>query len=305
MAVHRIRIAKTAVRFCLSPLINEIIKIMFISIEIGGTNTRIGSSKNLKDIKEYRIFSTQKDFNLGIKKIIKIIEEMALQSQIKGLAIGLPGIVDKKKHKLIKSPHLKKWINKPIFDILSKKFKCPIFIQNDTALAGLGEAVFGAGKKYEIIAYLAIGTGVGGVRIVNKQIDQSAQGFEPGHQIVKLGGNYLISCGQKGCLESYVSKKSFYQRYKIKPENCNNIKIWQEFAKNLSQGVINTIVFWSPHIVIIGGGFCKREKMLFDPLRLFVKQNLLVLKPPLIVKSRLEDKAGVYGGFSYLKTHLK
>ncbi len=278
---------------------------MFISIEIGGTNTRMASTKNLKDIKECRIFSTQHNFNLGIKKITDTIEEIAPQSQIKGIAFGLPGIIDEKTHKLIKSPHLKGWINKPTFEVLSKKFKCPVFIKNDTDLAGLGEAVFGAGKKYKIVAYLAIGTGVGGTRIINKQIDQFAQGFEPGHQIVKLNGKRLTSCSQKGCLESYVSGKTFYQRYKVKPKNCNNIKIWQNFAKNFSQGVINTIVFWSPHAVIIGGSFAKKGGIFLTPLKKFVKQNLLVLKTPPILKSHLGDKSGVYGGFYFLKTHIK
>jgi len=278
---------------------------MFISIDVGSTNTRVAASKNLKDIKGYRTFSTQHNFNKGIKKIIDTIEEMAPQSQIKGIAFGLPGIINSKTHKLIKSPNLKEWINKPTYELLSKKFKCPVFIQNDTDLAGLGEAVFGAGKEYKIVAYLAIGTGIGGTRIVNKQIDPFAQGFEPGHQIVRLNGKRLTSCGQKGCLESYVSGKTFYQRYKIEPKICNNIKIWQNFAKNFSQGVINTIVFWSPHVVVVGGSFAKKGEIFFTPLRKFVKQNLLVLKTPLILKSRLGDKSGVYGGFYFLKIHIK
>jgi len=278
---------------------------MFISIDIGGTNTRIAASKNLKDIKEYQIFPTQHNFNLGIKKIIDTIEEMAQQNQIKGIILGLPGIIDKKKHKLIRSPNLKNWINKSISELLSKKFKCLIFLQNDTDLAGLGEAVFGAGKKYKIVAYLAIGTGIGGTRIINKQIAPFAQGFEPGHQIVRLNGKSLIGCNQRGCLESYVSGKTFYQRYKVNPQTCNNVKTWQNFARNFSQGVINTIVFWSPHVVIIGGSFAKKGGIFFTPLKKFVKQNLLVFDTPPILKGRLGDKSGVYGGFHFLKTHIK
>ena len=275
---------------------------MFISIDVGGTNTRLATSKNLKNIKEYRIFPTQKNFNLGIKKIINAIEEMALQSQIKTFAIGLPGVIDKEKQKLLKAPNLKNWDNKPITKLLSKKFKCPVFIENDTSLAGLGEAVFGAGKKYKIIAYLALGTGLGGVRIVNQQIDQSSQGFEPGHQIIKTNGK-KCSCGQKGCLEAYLTSKAFYQKYKIKPENCTNPKIWANFSQNLGQGLVNIISLWSPNIVIIGGGFSRKGEMLLKPLRIFLKQNLQILNPPLIIKSVLEDKSGIYGGFHYIKTH--
>ncbi|MBU4512074.1 ROK family protein, partial [Patescibacteria group bacterium] len=99
---------------------------MFISIDVGGTNTRLAISKNLKDIKEYRIFSTQKNFNLGIKKITDNIKEMTLQSQIKAIVVGLPGVIDREKQKLLKSPNLKNWGSKPITKLLSKKFKCPV-----------------------------------------------------------------------------------------------------------------------------------------------------------------------------------
>ncbi|MBU4369550.1 ROK family protein [Patescibacteria group bacterium] len=277
---------------------------MFISIDVGGTNTRLASTKNLKDIKEYRTFSTPKDFSLGIKKITNAIEEMALQSQIKAIIIGLPGVIDREKQKLVKAPNLKNWVNKPIVDLLSKKFKCRTLLENDTALGGLGEAVFGAGKKYQIIAYLTLGTGLGGARIVNKKIDQSAQGFEPGHQIVKINGKQC-SCGQKGCLEAYISSKAFYQKYKTKPESCTNTKIWAEFSQKFGQGLVNVIALWSPNIVIIGGGFSKKGEMLFNLLKKFVKQNLRIFKTPPIVKSTLCDKSGIYGGFYYLKTHIK
>ena len=71
------------------------------------------------------------------------------------------------------------------------------------ALGGLGEANFGQYKDEKIIAYIAIGTGVGGVRIVDSQIDRNSQGFEPGHQIIVIGGKDC-HCGGKGHFEAYV-----------------------------------------------------------------------------------------------------
>src|SRR4030066_415253 len=51
------------------------------------------------------------------------------------------------------------------------------------------EKVKGAGKGFNIVAFLTIGTGVGGARIVGGKPDANVFGFEPGHQIIDLGGN--------------------------------------------------------------------------------------------------------------------
>lgn len=274
---------------------------MFIAIDIGGTSTRVASSKNLKTIAKIEKFSTEKDFDLAIKKMTESIRKLCLKSKIQAIVIGLPGVINKKTKKLVKAPNLKTWINKSIANLLSKKFNCPVFVENDTALGGLGEAVFGAGRKYQIIAYIAIGTGFGGVRIVNRQIDRSAQGFEPGHQILKPNGKYWSSCKQKGCLESLVSGTAFYKKYKIRPEDCKNSRVWNDFSKNLAQGLINVIALWSPNIVIISGGFSERSHLFLNQTKEYVKKNLLIFKPPPIVKSKLGDNSGLYGGLHYLK----
>lgn len=278
---------------------------MYITIDIGGTTTRIAISKDLKSIKKIYRFSTIKIFDQAIKKITKSIEEISKKDKIQAIIIGLPGTIDKKTKKIINAPNLKTWENKPIGAILSKKFNCEVFIENDTALGGLGEALFGAGKQYQIVAYIAIGTGLGGVRIVNKQIDKSTRGFEPGHQIINIKGKKWSTCGQRGCLESYVSGKAFYKNYKIRPEKCKSLKIWNNFSKNLAQGIINIITLWSPDIIIIGGGFSERTDFFLKTLKQYVKKNLLIFKPPQIIKSKLGDSANLYGGLKILKTRLK
>ena len=273
---------------------------MFITIDIGAANTRIAGSKNLKTIFELKKFPTEKNFDSGIKKIHTNIQKIARNNKIKAIVVGMAGIHDKKDGKVLVSPNLPSWVNKPIVAGLKKTYHCRVFLENDTDLGGLGEAVFGAGKKYKIIAYYAIGTGLGGVRILNKQIDISAQGFEPGHQIININGKKWPWCGQKGCLESYVSGKAFYKKYKIRPEQCKNQKIWQDFSKYLAQGVINAITLWSPNIVIIGGGLSKKSHLFLKPLKKQVRKNLLIFKSPPIIKSALGDKSGLYGGLHYL-----
>src|SRR6185436_9338463 len=55
---------------------------------------------------------------------------------------------------------------------LNKLFNCPVYLENDAALCGLGEASVGAGQGSKIMVYLTISTGVGGARIVGGKIDR-------------------------------------------------------------------------------------------------------------------------------------
>ncbi len=278
---------------------------MFIVIDIGGTNTRVAGSKNLKTAFRKREFPTPKNFLLGLMKISETIENLSQNKKIKAIALGLPGVIDRKTGQLLKAPNLKNWVKQPIKNLISQEFRCPVFIANDVELSGLGEAAFGAGRKYRLIAYVAIGTGLGGIKIIDKEIDKSTQGFEPGHQIIKLNGPFWPPCGQNGCLESYVGGRAFAQKYKIKPENCSNPKIWTDWSQKLGQGLINIIVLWSPQIIIIGGGFTKKSGLFLKPLKKFINRNLLIFKTPLIVKGALGDRAGVYGGFYLIKKVFK
>ncbi|MDA2921818.1 ROK family protein [Patescibacteria group bacterium AH-259-L07] len=275
---------------------------MYILLDIGGTSTRVASSKNLKTIAKIEKFPTEKNFTPGIEKVHMSIKKIAQDNKITAIVLGIAGIHDKKAGKILASPNLHSWVNKPIVANLKKTYHCPVFLENDTDLGGLGEAVFGAGKKYTIVGYYAIGTGLGGVRIVNKRIDISSQGFEPGHQIIKPDGKKWPPCGQVGCLESLVSGTAFYKNYGIQPENCKNKKIWNDFSKYLAQGIINALVLWSPDIFIIGGGFSERSRLFLNQTKEYVKKNLLVFKSLPIIKSKLGDKAGLYGGLHFLKT---
>jgi glucokinase len=277
----------------------------FIVADIGGTNTRLAGANNFSSLKNIQKFPTEKNYLQGINKLKQEIKKLSGNKKIQGLVLGLPGIIDSSQKTLTQAPNLKNWTRKPLTMSLSKTFNCPVFLKNDTDLAGLGEAIKGAGKNKKIVAYLSLGTGVGGTRIVNQKIDQNTQGFEPGHQIIKMDGQWWPSCKQKGCLESYVSGKAFFQKYKIKPENCHQQKIWQKYVKELTPGLINLTVLWSPQIIIIGGGIAQQGQNLIKMIKQNLKQDLKIFKPPLVVQAQLGDQSGLYGGLLFLKNQIK
>jgi glucokinase len=71
----------------------------------------------------------------------------------------------------------------------------------------VGERIFGAGRELESFALVAIGTGLGGGIIANRQLIAGATytAAELGHLSLDPDGGRLCACGLRGCVETVVS----------------------------------------------------------------------------------------------------
>ena len=268
--------------------------------DIGGTHIRIGVAKTFDTLDNSVIVHTPQDFFEGMDVLIKNIQELAKGEKITAVAGGIAGPLDSPKNMLVSSPNLPLWVGKPITATISEKLKAPVFLQNDAAMGGLGEAVYGAGKGKSIVAYLAVGTGVGGVRIVDGKIDMNVNGFEPGHQIIVIDGKE-DACGPKGHLEAYISGKALKALHGKAPEDIVDSAVWHEVARFLAIGLNNTIVHWSPDVVVLTGSVG-----LHIPLDVVTEylSTLMTIFPtlPQIVYGTLAKLSGLYGSLQYLKT---
>ncbi len=162
---------------------------MYLVFDIGGTNMRIAVSKDGQTIANSKIVPTSKEFDQGILDLKKVADELVRGEQIKGIAGGIAGTVDKNKSGLISGPNMQGWINKPLKSELEKLFDCNVILENDTAVGGIGETVKGAGAGSKVVAYIALGSGVGGKRVVEGKISDDSFNFEPGHQIIVPDGD--------------------------------------------------------------------------------------------------------------------
>ncbi len=82
----------------------------------------------------------------------------------------------------------------------------PVTVANDAAAAAIAEQLYGIGREATSFFYIHFGLGVGGGMILAGQHYRGARGRagELGHLIVKPGGR-ACPCGNRGCLEQYVS----------------------------------------------------------------------------------------------------
>jgi glucokinase len=280
----------------------------YILFDIGGTNMRIALSRDGATFDAPKIISTPKDFDAGMLAIKNIVTELTGGEKIDAAGGGIAGTLSRDRSVFLNGPNLAGWNGKPIKESLEKLLNAPVYVENDTAIVGLGEAVAGAGKGQGIVVYVTVSTGVGGVRIVNGAIDVSAVGFEIGHQIIDAGGGlHATSVGGNGIdLEGYISGTAISERYHKKPYEILEAEFWDEMARLLAYGLNNTIVHWSPDIVIVGGSMMNKIGIPIDRVRAHLK-GILHIYPelPLIEHSALGDIGGIHGALAYIIQRTK
>jgi glucokinase len=127
---------------------------------------RIAESNDLESFSEPVILDTPQNFEEGIEIFADAVEKISYGERPEKIVVGLPGILTENRHGLYLAPHLKGWEGQDIKKTLDEKLNTTTYLENDTALVGLGEAHSGAGVGFPILVYITISTGVGGVELL-------------------------------------------------------------------------------------------------------------------------------------------
>ncbi len=134
----------------------------------------------------------------------------AWRDRILGTGIAMSGLTTQGKFiGLAPDPATELWQNFPLDRELRAKLSMPIFTDNDARAAAVGEALYGEGRRHRTFIYIYFGVGVGGGIINGGQPLRGSRGRagEFGHMVVSPGGR-PCPCGNRGCLEQYVSVTS-------------------------------------------------------------------------------------------------
>ncbi len=268
---------------------------MIAVFDLGGTRLRVAASTDGATLSEPIVIDTPAAFEEGITHLIKAIHELA-PDRLTAIAGGVAGPLDKQRGMVNNAPNLPGWNNQPIRDRLAEEFNVPMLLENDTALVGLGEAVAGAGHGHAIVAYLTFSTGVNGVRIVDGVIDRNSHGFEIGHQIVSSEYITCPTCDRPGHLEGLIGGRSLEQRFGMPPSRLKreDPKAWDDVLHYAAIGIHNTLLHWSPDIVVIGGGMARDLMSSELEQRVQSLMNIWSDIPP-IVLGQLGDTGGLTG----------
>src|SRR5580704_5552085 len=148
----------------------------FIAIEIGGTKLQLCAGTGEGGIVDRRRFNVDRARGAeGIREqIAQAVPELVAKWRPVAIGVGYGGPVDWRTGRIWRSYHIAGWSDFPLGDWLREQTGLPVFVENDSNLATLGEALCGAGKGMNPVFYTNMGSGVGGGLVVDGRIYHGA-----------------------------------------------------------------------------------------------------------------------------------
>lgn len=303
-----------------------------IGIDIGGTNSVFGivdkrghiinqgsiKTGAYKEINEY-----VNHLSAGVQEII---DQVGGSGNIKGIGVGAPngnfftGCIEF-------APNLPWKGVIPLAQMLTDKLNIPVALTNDANAAAIGEMTYGAARGMKDFIVITLGTGVGSGIVVNGQLVYGHDGFagELGHTTAIREGR-MCGCGKKGCLETYSSATGVartakeYLQTRKDPSVLRELAIDEITSKDvydaavkgdklakeifeytgqvLGESFADFVAFSSPEAIILFGGLIKAGKLIFDPVRKHMEENMLPIyrnKIKLLMSELKESDAAVLG----------
>ncbi len=144
----------------------------------------------------------------------------------------------------------------------------PIAFETDVNAAVFGEAEFGAGRNHRNIAYVTIGTGIGGAFLHDGEIIHGRMHPEIGHLIVpdldkEFGKDTNVCPFHTSCLEGRAAGPAIEARWGTPGGDLpDDHPAWELQAKYLALGCIDLTASWSPDIIILGGGVSQKAGLI-------------------------------------------
>jgi glucokinase len=315
---------------------------VYLGIEIGGTKLQLGVGAD--DGKLAALWRGNVDVVAGpdgIRRQIQAAVPELLQragldrSRLKGVGIGFGGPVDDRTRTIIKSHQIEGWDNFPLADWIADLTGLPAALGNDADVAGLAEALHGAGKGLSPIFYITVGSGIGGGFIIDGEIyrGMGRGAAEIGHMAFFNGEGWVtlesVASGwgiaerarelvgaHVGAESSLVGQLVQGDWSRLTPDLiAEAARKGDDFAKTrlndtwdyLAEGICHVIALLCPRRIVIGGGVSLiGDEMFFAPLRRFVAER--VFKPFAgltdIVPAALAEEVVVHGAIALARKRL-
>jgi len=208
---------------------------------------------------------------------------------VAAIGVGMPGFVNFEKGLVYNLTNVKGWEAVPLKKILQEKTGLPVVVENDANCMAYAEWKCGAGRGFQHVVFISMGTGVGGAIIANGQMIRGAchGAGEIGQTSIDYKGrpgNY----GNLGALEDYVGNneitadaRAVYAAADQEKHmgDCTPaalataahagdplaLEMWEEIGRKLATAAMNCCWLLNPQAIVIGGGVARAGPLLFKP----------------------------------------
>ena len=206
-----------------------------------------------------------------------------------GIGISSPGPLDYQRGIILKPPDLKLFADYPIVESLRSqlRLKVPISLENNSVLLAITDYLRNSLENFSQIMFITIWEGIGTAILSHGEIMRGFAGYtgELGHSSVDING-LQCSCGNRGCLEQYVSSAALQQRFKFEDyeklvdDAYNNVphalNILSFMAEYLGCAIANAANILDLDAIVLHGEFNYRPALLLERIREVVQTRSIV-----------------------------
>ncbi|MFF2050399.1 ROK family protein [Leifsonia sp. NPDC058194] len=280
-----------------------------LAVDLGGTAMKGAVlSENGAVVAEVTRPTPVGDILGALVTLLHDLRELA-PGEVVGVGVATPGILDEERGIVQYASNLD-WRDVPLLDILRTSLRLPVAVGHDVRAAGLAERRLGAARGFDDFVLIPIGTGVAAALVTAGGTITGATGSagEFGHIPVIPDGE-PCTCGQRGCLEVYMSGAGVARRYVEAGGEALSTRsivarlgtdpladrVWDDAVTVLAQGLVTMTLMLDPGVIVLGGGVSQAGDAMFGPLERKVREGLAWRPAPAIVRSALGGDAGRTG----------
>ncbi|MGM0125042.1 ROK family protein [Enterococcus sp. AZ194] len=237
--------------------------------DFGGSAVKYGywNGKALEKQNQFTTPASWEEMKVQLKKVADQMDQ-----PFDGVGISAPGVVNVETQRIEGISAIPYIHGFDIFSELRDLFGLPITIENDANCAGMAEFYQGAAKDYDNVAFVVIGTGVGGALFINGEISKGAHLYGGEFGLMFLNGGKTFSnlgtavqmawryCERKGLEKTAFSGKEVFEFAEAGDELAKEEV--ENFYEYLTQGLFSIQFAFDPEVIVLGGGISSKEGLL-------------------------------------------
>lgn len=282
----------------------------FASLDIGGTAVKYGvvTSDGAILTKGETATEAGKGPEVWMKKVTSAIDDMKASYPVGGICVSSTAMIDSDRGRVFFSlPQVPDYTGFEVKKYLEDKCGLVTEVENDVNSVALAESISGAGKGYDSVLSLAVGTGIGGGFTVKGKLlrGHTFSACEVGY--IKVDGGTLESMGSTSALcrriEKYKGDETFsWNGRRVIAEalkgDSDALRALDIMTSSIADGLVSLSYILNPAVIVLGGGIMKNT-FLVDEIRSKYRSSInpLIGERTEVVKAVYDNDAGLLGAF--------
>ncbi|MFA9446977.1 ROK family protein [Egicoccus sp. AB-alg6-2] len=282
-------------------------EVAVVGVDLGGTSVRVGLvAHDGRLLARTKAATDATSADAALAQIAQLVEAVAGDRWpgIAGIGVGIPAAVTPTSGRAALAPNIPGLAGRDVAAELAQALGRPVVVDNDVALALVGERWQGAARGVDDVVLLSLGTGAGAGIVSGGRLLRGVSGAAgeiadlplPGPAAGRDGAWFEAAVGTAG-LRARAATVGAWDGAEVlcdavrdgDPLASETLDRW---AADVAIGAMALVAVLDPALLVLGGGIGSRLEVLDAVTRAL---DGLTSRAPRIVTAALGDWAGVLG----------